>query len=401
MSAAIYATLAAVRRSSRTAAVSHGPQRAGIDPLTRLSPAQSPVHPKGWTVLESVRALAADWDRSNGEESFPADRVAALHEAGALAEFIDVSTPARTDALVDVLRAIGGADLSLGRVFEGHVNAAQLVSAYGDDAQRAALADDLAAGRVFGVWNTEPTPGLSIRQSAPGRWVLDGRKSFATGAGHLDRILVTARDATGGKQLVLVPIAGETARADNSGWQVRGMRGTCSGLFDFSGMPIGPEGMIGVPDVYETEPRFSAGAWRFTAVQLGAIEALVRHLRDHLVATGKGDDAIQRARFATCLTETRSAGLWVRRAAHLAETQAAEAIPFVLMTRGIVEEAGLKTMEAAARSVGTASFFAASRIDRITRDLGLYLRQPVPDQARDRAAAAWLEDDCWGDDRWW
>lgn len=365
------------------------------------SPARSLAHPQGWTTLEAVRTLAADWDRANGEEAFPAARVAALHEAGALAAFVDVSTPERTDALVDVLRAIGGADLSLGRVFEGHVNAAQLVSAYGDDAQRRTLAGDLEAGRVFGVWNTEPQPGLSIGQEGDDRWLLQGRKSFATGAGHLDRILVTARDAAGGKQLVLVPIAGETARADNSGWQVRGMRGTCSGLFDFSDMPVGPEALIGAPDVYETEPRFSAGAWRFTAVQLGAVEALVRHLRDHLVATGKGDDAIQRARFAACLTETRSAGLWVRRAAHLAETQASEAIPFVLMTRGLVEEAGLKTMEAAARSVGTASFFAASRIDRITRDLGLYLRQPVPDQARDRAAAAWLEEDCWGDDRWW
>jgi hypothetical protein len=71
------------------------------------------------------------------------------------------------------------------------------------------------------------------------------------------------------------------------------------------------------------------------------------------------------------------------------------------MTRGIVEEAGLAMMDAAARSVGTASFFTGNPIDRITRDLGLYLRQPVPDQARDRAAAAWLEADCWGEDPWW
>jgi hypothetical protein len=47
------------------------------------------------------------------------------------------------------------------------------------------------------------------------------------------------------------------------------------------------------------------------------------------------------------------------------------------------------------------SFFAGSRIDRITRALGLYLRQPVPDQARDRAAAAWLEADHWGEAAWW
>ncbi len=311
-------------------------------------------------------------------------------------------TPAAsTDTLFDALRAIGGADLSLGRVYEGHVNAVQLIATYGDADQRTTLDGDLEAGRTFGVWNTEPSPGLALRTAGKDRWLLDGAKSFATGAGHLDRILVTARDEGGGKQLVVVPIADDPARADNAGWQVRGMRGTCSGRFDFSGMMIDREGLIGTPNDYEREPRFSAGAWRFTAVQLGAVEALVRHLRDHLVTSGKAGDPIQRARFAACLTETRSAGLWVRRAAQLAETEAAEAIPFVLMTRGIVEEAGLRTMEAAARSVGTASFFANSRIDRITRDLGLYLRQPVPDQARDRAAAAWLEDDCWGDDRWW
>ncbi|HXH15257.1 MAG TPA: acyl-CoA dehydrogenase family protein [Sphingomonas sp.] len=365
----------------------------GADPLT--------TYPTDWTVLEAVRHLAAAWDHDNADEGFPAEHVAALHGAGALAAFETVDGPTEVDALLDVLRAIGGADLSLGRVFEGHVNAVQLVAAYGDEPQQRLLASDLAAGRVFGVWNTEPAPGLSIHSAPDGLWTLDGTKSFATGGGHIDRILVTARTAEGGKQLVLLDIADEAVRADNSGWQVRGMRGTCSGRFDFGAMALTGAGLIGAPNDYEREPRFSAGAWRFTAVQLGAIEALVRHLRDHLVETGKGADQIQRARFATCLTETRSAGLWVRRAAHLAETQAAEAIPFVLMTRGVVEEAGLRTMEAAARSVGTASFFAASRIDRITRDLGLYLRQPVPDQARDRAAAAWLEDDCWGDDRWW
>lgn len=307
----------------------------------------------------------------------------------------------RADALLDVLRAVGGADLSLGRVYEGHVNAVQLVASYGDAAQRATLARDIAAGCVYGVWNTEPTPGLALQAAGQGRWTLDGTKSFATGAGYLDRILVTARDEAGGKQLVLVDIAGQTPRADNSAWQVRGMRGTNSGVFDFTGMPIGSEEVIGTAGDYEREPRFSAGAWRFTAVQLGAVEALVRHLRAHLLQTGKGADPIQRLRFGGCVSATRSAGLWVRQAAHAAEAQADGAIPLVLMTRGIVEEAGLAVMEAAARTVGTASFFAPSRIDRITRDLGLYLRQPVPDQARDRAAAAWLEADHWGEDRWW
>lgn len=352
-------------------------------------------------VIERLAAHAACWDRENGGEEFPAERLAALGEAGALGCFAMLEGPDDVDALLRALRLVGGADLSLGRIFEGHVNAAQIVRAYGTAAQVAALERDLSAGRSLGVWNTDAQPdGVEI-VTAEGGYRLTGAKKFATGAGHIDGALITARREDGAKQLVLVPMAGEEARADNSAWRVRGMRGSASGTFDFTGMVVATDALIGAPGDYEREPRFSAGAWRFAAVQLGAVEALLRHWRDHLLATGKATDPIQRARIGQSIVAGRSAGLWVARAARLAETERPEAIAHVLMTRGVVEEAALAAMDGAARAVGTASFFEESRIDRITRDLSLYLRQPVPDQARDRAAAAWLEQDRWGDDPWW
>ncbi len=370
-------------------------RRTALEPIGAAAPvglASAGAEPSD--VAVAVRALAREWDRANGPETFPADRLRALDGAGALTGFTTLPSTGAVDALDRVLRLVGGADLSLGRIYEGHVNAAQLVHAYGGEGQRRAL----AGGRVAGVWNTEPAPGMAIAPTGDGRWRLSGAKSFATGGGFIDAALITARDGDGGKRLVLADIAAHADRSDNGAWRTRGMRATGSGLFDFEGLVVGPAALIGQPGDYEREPRFSAGAWRFTAVQLGAVEALVRHLRDHLVETGKGADPIQRRRFAECVVATRGAGTWVRRAARLAEAADARAVPFVLMTRGVVEEAGLLVMEAAARGVGTASFFEGSRIDRITRDLGLYLRQPAPDQARDRAAAAWLEADCWGDD---
>lgn len=348
-----------------------------------------------------LAALARRWEAQGlEEEGYPAARIDDLRRAGLLAEFARLR-PGEEAELLRVLKAVGAADLSLGRLYEGHVNAAQLVAAYGSDRQQALLDAWLADGQLMGVWNTEPQPGMTVAPVADGRWRLTGAKSFATGAGRLDRILITARDPDGAKRMVLVPVAGEADRADLSGWRVRGMKGTISGRFDFTGMEVDADAMIGAPDDYEREPRFSAGAWRFCAVQLGAAEALLRHLRDHLVTTGKGADPVQRARFAPLVVAVRGAGAWLDRAARLAEAGDARSIPMVLMTRGAVEEAALAVMEAAARSVGTASFFAGSPIDRITRDLGLYLRQPVPDQARDRAAAAWLESDRWPEDTWW
>lgn len=71
------------------------------------------------------------------------------------------------------------------------------------------------------------------------------------------------------------------------------------------------------------------------------------------------------------------------------------------MTRGVVERAGLDVMEHAARLIGTRSSFEGQRIDKIIRDLGLYLRQAGPDQVRDTAVRDWLDHDCWGEDRLW
>lgn len=348
-------------------------------------------------VSEAIRRLACDWDATSPHEGFPAERLAALGEVGALSAFIRLPDDHAVRTLHDALRRIGGADLSLGRIYEGHVNAAQLVVAYGDDTQVAGLAQ---AG-LLGVWNTEPAPGMAMTPEPGGFWRLTGAKSFATGAGHLDTAIITARLPDGAKQMLLVDLKPHRRRADNSGWRVSGMRGTQSGRFDFDGLRVSSATLVGAPGDYEREPRFSAGAWRFAAVQHGAVEALVRHLRTHLVAGGKAGDAIQRARFAACVTATRSAGLWTERAALRAEAGDADAVPLVLMTRGIVEEAALAVMAAVARGVGTAAFLDDSRIDRISRDLGLYLRQPAPDQARDRAAADWLERDRWGEDPWW
>lgn len=356
------------------------------------------------TLAERVASLAAGWRAGPSPEGYPRDRIEQLRQAGALAAFAAIAPGEQTAALATVLRLIGGSDLSLGRLYEGHVNAAQLVTAYGTSEQRASLARDLAAGCLMGVWNTEPPPGMRLTRDGAGEgrpWRLHGAKIFATGAGELDRVIVTALDEAEAKRMILVDVAGMRERADNGGWRVRGMKGTLSGRFDFDGMVVPEVAVIGGPDDYEREPRFSAGAWRFTAVQQGATEALVRLLRDHLVAAGKHGDAIQRVRFGACVAAARSAGLWVDRAAQAAERAAPDAIAMVLMTRGIVEDAALAVMEAAARAVGTASFFDGNPIDRLTRDLGLYLRQPVPDQARERAAAAWLEADRWGEDPWW
>jgi alkylation response protein AidB-like acyl-CoA dehydrogenase len=355
-------------------------------------------------VLAALRAaipkIQADAAAADAARAFPEADLARLRDIGALRAFADGE--ASPLELMEALRLTGRANLSLGRIFEGHVNGAALIAAYGDDAQRAQLAVDLAEGRTFGVWNTEPPPGVAIAADAGAPPRLSGAKSYATGAGYIDRAIVTARLPDRRRQMVVVD-AGDPSRADPSAWRVRGMRATVSGTYDLTGLPAGDGAALGAPGDYEREPRFSAGAWRFTAVQLGGVERVLGLLRDHLVASPSGEDPIHRARFGEALGAARSAYLWVREAAQRAESaDAGDAeIAVVLMTRGVVERAGLAAMEAAARSVGTRAFFEDHPLDQACRDLALYLRQPVPDQALDRAAGAFLRADCWRGDPLW
>jgi alkylation response protein AidB-like acyl-CoA dehydrogenase len=371
------------------------------------APSAAPAEPfpaaRVAALADRLQALAAQHD---ADPSFPAPaldllKAADLHRTFAPRESggeVFASAEDRALALMDVLRAVGRVDLSLGRLYEGHVNALQLFDWYGRPEQKAWLGDRLSEGALFGVWATEPPPGVRIEDRAAGP-VLSGRKSFATGAGGLDYALVTAQDSATERRLVIAR-ADAADRADLSGWTVRGMRATGSGLYCLSGLPAGPEDCLGRPGDYDRDPRFTAGAWRFTAVQLGGVEGLLVHLRDGLSPAARADP-LQRARFADAVAAVRSAGFWVRRAALAHARDAEEAVPIARMTRGVVERAGLELMETAARGLGTRSAFDGQPADRMIRDLSLYLRQAQPDQARDEAARAWLERDPFVEDPLW
>lgn len=351
--------------------------------------------------------IAALGLRYDAEGAWPAESVDLLIRAGCHRAFAPcaaggkafASSQEENRSLLNSLRLVGRADLSLGRIYEGHVNALKLFAWYGSPEQLERLSIDLDAGRMFGVWATEPPPGVAL-EADPFGSRLSGSKRFATGAGRLDYALVTARPSSGERRLVIVP-ANQQERADISGWRVRGMRATISGIYDLTGFRPLDRDLLGAPGEYDLEPRFTAGAWRFLAVQLGGVEALLSETRAAMSDAARADP-LQRAKFADAVAATRGAGLWVREAADRAASDHPDAKPFVLLARGVIERAALDVMEIAARIVGTRSAADGTRIDKIIRDLSLYLRQAGPDYARDEAAKAFLERDVWsdGDELW-
>jgi alkylation response protein AidB-like acyl-CoA dehydrogenase len=112
--------------------------------------------------------------------------------------------PRHGERLCAVLRALGAADLSIARLYEGHLNAVGLVCRYGSQEQIERLAADVAAGALSAVWGADDAKGLTIVSGHAGE-VLKGRKILASGAGFVTRPIVTAK-GTLGQQMCLLDL---------------------------------------------------------------------------------------------------------------------------------------------------------------------------------------------------
>ena len=365
---------------------------------------EMPTRRVGSGALAAARAVAEGAagraGRQDHDGGFPAEDVAALARFGLLAApvpraFGGLGTGEEAGAglLRAVLTRIGYGSLALGRVYEGHVNALQLIALHGDREQQRRLFADAHDGHLFGVWNTEPPgAGLNLDRDGP---TLRGVKTFASGAGFVTRPLVTARDAGADASFMLVVPLEKGERADLSRWRAQGMRASATGTLDFTGLRVGRDAILGGPDSYHRQPQFSAGAWRFLAVQLGGLEAVLDAWRAHLVATGRGDDPHQLARLGEGAIASETARLWVERAAAAATDAHAEpaaVVAYVDLARLAVERAGLDLLRLAQRSVGLQGFMADHPLERLSRDLATYLRQPGPDRALTEGARHVLRD---------
>jgi len=246
------------------------------------------------------------------------------------------------------------------------------------------------AGALSGVWGADDAEGLKIEEGGEGGDVLRGRKILASGAGFVTRPLVTAKGEAG-QQMCLLSLEPDYPN-DIEGWQAQGMRATATGSVDFTGQCVGAREYIGRPGDFMRQPHFSGGAWRFCAVHAGAAERLVELFRDHLRASGRGEDAYQLERLAKCVADATTARFWVENAARrlASDDDADGTVAFVNLTRMVVERSSLNIMETVQRGIGLRAFIRPHDVERICRDLATYLRQPVPDLAMSDGARTFL-----------
>lgn len=305
-------------------------------------------------------------------------------------EFIRDAVTPRIDAplMFFFLVALGRGDLSVARLYEGHVNALQLIARLGTEPQLIRASETAASGGLLGVWGADDPSKPARLSQIDGGFRLSGRKTFASGADRVALALVAAKTNDKKTQLCLLPSEILNRRFDSSWWQPLGMQATNSFALDLDGIDIGSSEMIGSAGDYETQPFFGAGAIRYVAAQLGGALALWDATRDHLALSGRFENPHQAARLGEMVADLEAAFSSVKNAYERAayainwDSLPDESCAFGAdSARVIVERMSERILTLAIRSVGCAGLMDSHPLAAACRDLMVYLRQPAPDAA--------------------
>lgn len=335
-------------------------------------------------------AIRAGSVAADASSQFPQGAMAALRERHLIGDAPLAATS--MPQLLRLLADIGRADLSVGRIYEGHINALWLIETFGTPDQKSRWQGLAQQGAMFGVWNTDD-PGEPVTIAGD---IMSGRKNFASGVDGIDFGIVTA-SLPEGRQMVVVPTQGRPV--DRNWWRPMGMRASGSHIIDLNNLQISPGWYLGAPDAYLTPPWFQAGAMRFAAVQTGGAHSIFDAVLEHLSLTSRARDPYQSHRLARMAVLVETAYLWLDRAGQAwacaeAEDNHASLIALANGARMAVEQAAMEVLELAERSVGAAGFIAPHPLERLMRDLRTYLRQPNPDGAVTQIGTA-LADGAW------
>jgi alkylation response protein AidB-like acyl-CoA dehydrogenase len=326
--------------------------------------------------LADLSALAPTLD--SGNSSLGAS-IEVLRDAGLLAAPLPYSLGGQNWAadddnsiqLHDILFALGSVDLSVARVFEGHVNALRLIGLYGSRVMQTATWSVAKEGALFGVWGADGSH--PVRINGP---VLQGEKIYCSGLNHVQYAVILAKNKHHKTQMVLSDVD-QPSRSDMSMWQSSGMRGTGSGKYDMNGISANQNTYIGEADIFFKEPHCQGNLWRLCAIQAGCMSSIAAEFFGFVMSFGDKTSEVQLHRAALTKGHARTAQLWTRSCADDAILSASINARIVnnLLCREMVEHAAEQLMILSKRGMGLRAFVIPNHIERQIRDLSVLLRQ--------------------------
>jgi len=376
------------------------PAAASATNLSEKSMRESRINDHDSTIL--LDALLRERDTMKDirtEDHFPNAEIDRLWQLGVMLAPLPIfegglgwgTEIAGTLSLRAALQTLGYGSLSVGRIYEAHVNALVLIFRYGDTRIQAAAADAVRDGHLFGLWVAPADkPVRAFRSGSTLRIV--GRKAMCTAAGIATRAVITALDDNNDERMILIDAAQAEIDTDAT-LTLHGMRSTSTKAVMLD-CEVSAENSFGRPGDYLREPDFSVGAWRTSAVTVGGLHALVDETVRQLQARGQHADPHQAARIAQMLIKTHTAALWIRSATQRIVSHHDEhdgEVGYVNLARLAIEQACLEVIPLVQRSLGLRSLTIGNPVERLMRDIVTYLRQPAADEILTEAAITFTQ----------
>lgn len=259
------------------------------------------------------------------------------------------------------LAEVGGHDLGLCKLYEGHTDALAIIEQLGGSP---------TPGSTWGMWAAEP-PQARVRVTPSGHMVrLHGRKAWCSGAAVLSHALLTAWDDDDRQQLVAVALDQPGVTVTDQGWQAIGMAATGSVEVLFDNVEAQA---IGNPGDYLQRPGFWHGGIGIAACWYGAAREIAERLHRHcarreepyaLVSLGAVDAALQAA--AQVLRVS---------ALDIDCNPQANAELLARRVRAVVEQAAEQIIRDTGHALGAGPFCKDRHFAQLIADLPVYLRQ--------------------------
>lgn len=266
----------------------------------------------------------------------------------------------RLDKLFETARE----DLSLAKLAEAHWDALSILAEGGRKTDK---------NKLYGVWASE-IPGKPLEVTTKGKYcVLNGTKMFCSGAGLIDRTLITA-----GKNSILIDLdlrerSSKEIQIDSTIWQTRAFKATQTSRVTFNKTTFNTSDIIGKPGWYLKRVGFWHGALGPAACWGGGAAGLL----DYAFSVQRSDS------HTLAHLAAMDANIWAIKS--LLQTAASEIInapqtylsaqQLALKTRHLIEQLCTDTLRRFARSYGPFPLACNNHISRQYQELDLFLRQ--------------------------
>ena len=274
----------------------------------------------------------------------------------------------RTRERFQALQRLSCENISLGRLAEAHVDALQILR----EANRQGI-----PGASYGVWAAED-PSCELRLvTQDGQSRLVGTKSFCTGAGFIDRALVTVR--TPEVLLLDLDIASNRDRfgIDVSGWCSPAFADTATAVVDFAGLEVPSSAVVGGSGWYLDRPGFWNGACGPAACWAGGAQGIVAWAHTKLTAAAK-PHPIRDVAIGTLAALADQMDAVVAHAAHDIDADPSDEVKArrrALAVRHNIERGCTSVLDVVGRIVGPRPLISDVQFQTRSLAVQLYIRQ--------------------------